>query len=78
MKKSSKSKKYPRLICVITGSESLCQYTHYNVLMIVTPYLIGKGPQKEYYQNLIKQKRFEFVSICTPWLTAEDYPILLG
>ncbi|EDV19433.1 uncharacterized protein TRIADDRAFT_33634 [Trichoplax adhaerens] len=50
------SKKYPRLICVITG----------------------KGPLKEYYQELIQKKSFKCISICTPWLKAEDYPKILG
>jgi len=38
----------------------------------------GKGPQKEYYKKLIDSKEFQHVKICTPWLEAEDYPVLLG
>ncbi|MBN3303900.1 ALG1 mannosyltransferase, partial [Amia calva] len=40
--------------------------------------ITGKGPQKEHYRNLIDQMHFQHVQICTPWLEAEDYPILLG
>ncbi|XP_020902415.2 chitobiosyldiphosphodolichol beta-mannosyltransferase [Exaiptasia diaphana] len=40
--------------------------------------ITGKGPLKEYYQNLIAGKQFKFVSVCTPWLEPEDYPRLLG
>lgn len=40
--------------------------------------LPGKGPQKDYYEKLIASKKFIHVTICTLWLTAEDYPILLG
>uniref|UniRef100_A0AAZ3QBV1 Beta-1,4-mannosyltransferase n=1 Tax=Oncorhynchus tshawytscha TaxID=74940 RepID=A0AAZ3QBV1_ONCTS len=38
----------------------------------------GKGPQKDHYRKLIDTLRFEHVKICTPWLEAEDYPVLLG
>ncbi|KAM4598344.1 chitobiosyldiphosphodolichol beta-mannosyltransferase [Polymixia lowei] len=40
--------------------------------------ITGKGPQKEYYRKLIDTLHFEYVNICTPWLEAEDYPVLLG
>ncbi|MBN3313628.1 ALG1 mannosyltransferase, partial [Atractosteus spatula] len=40
--------------------------------------ITGKGPQKQYYKNLIEGMHFKHVQICTPWLEAEDYPVLLG
>ncbi|XP_007937910.1 chitobiosyldiphosphodolichol beta-mannosyltransferase [Orycteropus afer afer] len=40
--------------------------------------ITGKGPLKEHYNGIISQKRFRHVRICTPWLEAEDYPLLLG
>ncbi|XP_056144536.1 chitobiosyldiphosphodolichol beta-mannosyltransferase isoform X2 [Lampris incognitus] len=40
--------------------------------------ITGKGPQKEHYRKLIDTLHFEHVKICTPWLEAEDYPVLLG
>ncbi|KAA0705769.1 Chitobiosyldiphosphodolichol beta-mannosyltransferase [Triplophysa tibetana] len=40
--------------------------------------ITGKGPQKEHYKKLIDSKVFKHVKICTPWLEAEDYPVLLG
>ncbi|RXN02536.1 chitobiosyldiphosphodolichol beta-mannosyltransferase [Labeo rohita] len=40
--------------------------------------ITGKGPQKEYYKKLIDTKEFQHIKICTPWLEAEDYPVLLG
>ncbi|XP_032699697.1 chitobiosyldiphosphodolichol beta-mannosyltransferase [Lontra canadensis] len=40
--------------------------------------ITGKGPLKEYYGGLISQKRFQHIQVCTPWLEAEDYPLLLG
>ena len=40
--------------------------------------LPGKGPLKDYYSRLICQKRFQHIQVCTPWLEAEDYPLLLG
>uniref|UniRef100_A0A3Q2THI4 Chitobiosyldiphosphodolichol beta-mannosyltransferase n=1 Tax=Fundulus heteroclitus TaxID=8078 RepID=A0A3Q2THI4_FUNHE len=40
--------------------------------------ITGKGPQKEHYKKLIASMSLEKVKICTPWLEAEDYPLLLG
>ncbi|KAL0992580.1 hypothetical protein UPYG_G00095280 [Umbra pygmaea] len=40
--------------------------------------ITGKGPQKDHYMKLIATLSFEHVKICTPWLEAEDYPVLLG
>uniref|UniRef100_A0A2K6QRE2 Chitobiosyldiphosphodolichol beta-mannosyltransferase n=1 Tax=Rhinopithecus roxellana TaxID=61622 RepID=A0A2K6QRE2_RHIRO len=40
--------------------------------------ITGKGPLREYYSRLIQQKCFQHVQVCTPWLEAEDYPLLLG
>ncbi|XP_077474944.1 chitobiosyldiphosphodolichol beta-mannosyltransferase [Stigmatopora argus] len=40
--------------------------------------ITGKGPQKERYVKMIDSLRLEHVKICTPWLEAEDYPVLLG
>ncbi|KAJ8253973.1 hypothetical protein COCON_G00205850 [Conger conger] len=40
--------------------------------------ITGKGPQKEYYKALIDKLQLKHVQFCTPWLEAEDYPILLG
>ncbi|KAG7335323.1 hypothetical protein KOW79_001919 [Hemibagrus wyckioides] len=40
--------------------------------------ITGKGPQKEYYEKIISSKELKHVKICTPWMEAEDYPVLLG
>lgn len=40
--------------------------------------LIGKGPQKEHYLNIIKSKNWSKVSIFTPWLEPDNYPRLLA
>ncbi|XP_020038046.2 chitobiosyldiphosphodolichol beta-mannosyltransferase isoform X1 [Castor canadensis] len=40
--------------------------------------ITGKGPLKEHYSRLIDSKCFQHVQVCTPWLEAEDYPLLLG
>ncbi|XP_067471659.1 chitobiosyldiphosphodolichol beta-mannosyltransferase [Thunnus thynnus] len=40
--------------------------------------ITGKGPQKEHYKKLIDSLHLQHVKICTPWLEAEDYPVLLG
>ncbi|XP_064246665.1 chitobiosyldiphosphodolichol beta-mannosyltransferase isoform X1 [Passer domesticus] len=40
--------------------------------------ITGKGPLKDYYNGLIQSLHFRHIQICTPWLEAEDYPLLLG
>ncbi|XP_027796281.1 chitobiosyldiphosphodolichol beta-mannosyltransferase isoform X1 [Marmota flaviventris] len=45
-----------------------------SVVCVIT----GKGPLKEHYSRLIGQKQFQHIKVCTPWLEAEDYPLLLG
>ncbi|NWU45827.1 ALG1 mannosyltransferase, partial [Hylia prasina] len=40
--------------------------------------ITGKGPLKDYYNGLIQKLLFKHIQICTPWLEAEDYPLLLG
>ncbi|NWW41376.1 ALG1 mannosyltransferase, partial [Panurus biarmicus] len=40
--------------------------------------ITGKGPLKDYYNGLIQILHLKHIQICTPWLEAEDYPLLLG
>ncbi|KAJ0001099.1 hypothetical protein NQD34_006119 [Periophthalmus magnuspinnatus] len=40
--------------------------------------ITGKGPQKQFYRSVIDSLCLQHVQICTPWLEAEDYPVLLG
>ncbi|KAJ4700005.1 UDP-glycosyltransferase TURAN [Melia azedarach] len=38
----------------------------------------GKGPEKEKYEEKIRRLRLKRVAFRTMWLSAEDYPLLLG
>lgn len=40
--------------------------------------ITGKGPMKEFYQQKIEFQQWKHVSFCLPWLTPEEYPLLLG
>ncbi|KAJ2365046.1 mannosyltransferase [Coemansia sp. RSA 2610] len=40
--------------------------------------ITGKGPQREHYEQEIAQLGLQQVRIATAWLSAEDYPLLLG
>ncbi|CAN1342392.1 UDP-glycosyltransferase TURAN [Linum perenne] len=44
------------------------------LLFVIT----GKGPEKEKYEEKIKRLRLKRVAFRTMWLSAEDYPLLLG
>ena len=50
----------------------------YSIIMLCLCFSIGKGPLKSFYEGEIAKKKLEKVSICTLWLEAEDYPLLLG
>lgn len=41
-------------------------------------FITGKGPLKDFYCGLIKKLQFKNISIFTPWLESEDYPLLLA
>ncbi|KAJ2081396.1 mannosyltransferase [Coemansia sp. RSA 988] len=45
-----------------------------SLVMVIT----GKGPLREHYEAEIAQLALQAVRIVTAWLTAEDYPLLLG
>ena len=45
-----------------------------SLLCIIT----GKGPQKEEYKQKISELKWQKVTILTPWLESEDYPLVLA
>ncbi|XP_031267296.1 UDP-glycosyltransferase TURAN-like [Pistacia vera] len=54
------------------SDEKQCLYPR--LLFIIT----GKGPEKEKYEEKIRRLRLKHVAFRTMWLSAEDYPLLLG
>ncbi|KAE8694432.1 Chitobiosyldiphosphodolichol beta-mannosyltransferase [Hibiscus syriacus] len=50
------------------------QYLYPRLLFIIT----GKGPEKGKYEEKIKRLNLKCVAFRTMWLSAEDYPLLLG
>ncbi|XP_052768943.1 chitobiosyldiphosphodolichol beta-mannosyltransferase-like [Mya arenaria] len=40
--------------------------------------ITGKGPLKEFYREAIESRSWKHIAFCLPWLTPEDYPLLLG
>jgi len=40
--------------------------------------ITGRGPLKYHYQHKILKLKWKKVSIITPWLENNDYPLLLG
>ncbi|KAL6554328.1 hypothetical protein OROMI_020001 [Orobanche minor] len=50
------------------------QFSYPRLLFIIT----GKGPEKKKYEEKIKRLRLKRVAFRTMWLSAEDYPLLLG
>ena len=54
--------------------ETLGERMPVSVLLIIT----GRGPLKEFYLKKMKSLNLKYVRIKTAWLSAEDYPLLLG
>ncbi|GFZ12270.1 UDP-Glycosyltransferase superfamily protein [Actinidia rufa] len=50
------------------------EFLYPRLLFIIT----GKGPEKEQYGEKIRKLRLKRVAFRTMWLSAEDYPLLLG
>nr|XP_011460733.1 PREDICTED: chitobiosyldiphosphodolichol beta-mannosyltransferase [Fragaria vesca subsp. vesca] len=50
------------------------QYLHPRLLFVIT----GKGPEKQKYEEKIRRLKLKRVAFRTAWLSAEDYPLLLG
>ncbi|XP_077979589.1 chitobiosyldiphosphodolichol beta-mannosyltransferase-like [Glandiceps talaboti] len=65
------------LLSALEKYEAACREKQLNLPKVVCA-ITGKGPMKEYYKKIIATKTFQHVHICTPWLEAEDYPLLLG
>ncbi|KAM6080358.1 chitobiosyldiphosphodolichol beta-mannosyltransferase isoform 3-T3 [Theristicus caerulescens] len=67
---------------LLISSTSWTDYERYINEGVKLPSLVcvitGKGPLKDYYNGLINKLHFKHIQICTPWLEAEDYPLLLG
>ena len=40
--------------------------------------ITGKGPEKEHYCQVIRQRSWSRVTVITPWLEPEDYPKVLA
>ncbi|KAL6048653.1 mannosyltransferase [Balamuthia mandrillaris] len=40
--------------------------------------ITGKGPMKDYYKQLIRERQYRHTHVLTMWLSAENYPKLLG
>ncbi|XP_078096092.1 chitobiosyldiphosphodolichol beta-mannosyltransferase isoform X2 [Mustelus asterias] len=62
--------------------KALEEYEGFITSGITLPSLVcaitGKGPLQDFYNRLINKMNFKYVRICTLWLEAEDYPVLLG
>lgn len=59
---------------ILLNALSICNESKNEMVVAIT----GKGPQKAFYLEEIKNRNFEFISIVTPWLEVSDYPKLLG
>ncbi|KAL8031914.1 hypothetical protein ABFX02_13G060100 [Erythranthe guttata] len=74
---------YDRRVAALLGEDDktgdeICwdekQFAYPRLLFIIT----GKGPQKEKYEKKIRKLNLKRVAFRTMWLSAEDYPLLLG
>lgn len=63
---------------LVAALESYEEEIHHNKLPNLLCIITGKGPLKDFYCKMFAEKSFTHVKFCTPWLSAEDYALLLG
>ncbi|XP_029635782.1 chitobiosyldiphosphodolichol beta-mannosyltransferase [Octopus sinensis] len=64
------------LVDALDSYEGFCEEG--NELPKLVCVITGKGQLKDYYSKQLDQKPWKHISVCLPWLEAEDYPTLLG
>lgn len=74
---------YPNLLFIITGKDDVFLFQNIMIFRCICfwSWAIvheGKGPEKEMYEEKIKRLNLKHVAFRTMWLSAEDYPLLLG
>lgn len=75
---------YPSLLFIITGNMFRLWWNHLTSFWCCISWwriyaiLTGKGPEKEKYEKKIRALNLKRVAFRTIWLSAEDYPLLLG
>lgn len=62
------------LLQALETYEKTSRETAPRIICVIT----GKGPQKEMYRKKIESLQWKKIQFCLPWLSAEDYPLLLG
>lgn len=58
--------------------ESHCHTMPSSSLPDLVCVITGRGPQKEYYRELIQNQEWQHIKVIMPWLEPQDYPIMLG
>lgn len=65
------------LLSALQDYEEACCDEHCELPALVCV-ITGKGPLKEHYCHLIKERTWKNIQVITPWLEPEDYPRLLA
>lgn len=68
--------RYGKVNCLVYFNKWLITVKVKSVIVVTAN--VGKGPLREYYEEIIKTKNLVKVKICTLWLSLEDYSLLLG
>lgn len=58
-----------------SGSRGKAKSSPFPFLVVV---VTGKGPQRAHYEALIRKLPLQRIAICTMWLEAADYPVMVG
>ncbi|RZC42535.1 chitobiosyldiphosphodolichol beta-mannosyltransferase [Asbolus verrucosus] len=66
------------LLTALQEYENQCESGNPRKLPKLICVITGKGPMKEYYIKKVTELNWKHVVIITPWLDAEDYPLLLA
>jgi len=66
------------LLKALQSYEEAVKASNESTLCDLIVVITGKGPQKSYYLDRIKELGLKHVQIVTPWLETEDYPRMLA
>lgn len=75
---------YDRRVCALLGEEDSLSGANVQFKAAVGPFpglliiVTGKGPMREEYEKRIQKLRLKRVAFVTMWVSAKDYPLLLG
>lgn len=69
---------YHNLMCPTTVYEAQSGASEASHLPPLLCVITGRGPQRDYYLEQVAKRKYCHVDVLAPWLSADDYALLLA